>query len=109
MRTPLSELNKPQEVSPPEHTTAETPVSFNGVPVDLARHFAIDVRDVDEGTKRYLQDIYTWASETSQEPMEYIGNLRRKLGEPRGEPAFLKMWNWMCASRQVREMNGRNR
>ena len=110
-RPTLDELHRPQRTvsKPPSHDIAESPVKIDGVPVSIARHFGIDVGTMEEGTRRYLKDIYEWSMESVSpksigNSLQYLRDIRLKLGDTGSTPQFLKIWNWLSINRKINDL-----
>lgn len=99
--------------------TIETPpglssYEWQGIPIDVIRHFNVELGTIPAKDLEQLKDITSWAkSRTSEEPsigniLQEISKIQRELGAPRqNEKAYEKTWQFIKAQRVIDEMRKR--
>lgn len=111
-RVPFSQIPQPvQATQPIGIVDANIPVLYEGMPLDLVRHFAVDVKQMTEGDKKQINDIYNWvkgslAEQTPGNVMLAIRQISNRLGSPQlGETRFGKMWNYLRIQQSIDDLS----
>lgn len=109
-RPPLT--SNVQVESPPP--VLDTTPMIDDMPLDMLRHFDMDVVSVDNKQKQFLNDIHEWV----KSDLEYQGKeptrgnvalrvqeLKRVLGVPlAGETMLNKVWRWLKLQRNIDDL-----
>ena len=86
-------------------------LSFAGIPVDIYRHFGVEIGHVEDKDVGKLKDILAWAKAKCEEPtmgnvLSRISSLENQLGQPElGQRRYDKMWNWVRLSRSIDDLD----
>lgn len=114
-------LAKTAEI-PKEMPTAQAPppptglagFDWEGIPIDVLRHFNMELGTIPTKDLEMLKDITTWAkSKTIDEPsignvLQQISKIQRQLGNPAiNERSYEKTWRFIKAQRIIDEMTKR--
>lgn len=108
---PVSETHEIQVATPP---TGLPGYEWQGIPIDIIRHFNIDLRTTPAKDLEQIKEITEWAkSKTLDEPsigniLSQIAKVQRQLGVPGvNERAYEKTWRFIKAQKVIDEMHKR--
>jgi len=98
------------DVAPPIAT-----IMWEDVPVDIYRHFGVELGTTSQKELLKLRDIYKWIEARTEE--KTIGNvltkisvLENELGVPHiGERRYDKIWQWLKLQNHVDELTKRQK
>jgi hypothetical protein len=108
-----------KEVPAPEVQQTPTPkfdqsgtMTWEDVPIDIFRHFNLDLGTVEPKSIDKLRTIYAWARDcedpTVGNVLQRIASLENKLGSPRmGNDRYDKMWRWIKLQNQINDLQKR--
>lgn len=95
----------PQQVAPPPtgnpQPSGVAGYEWQGVPIDIMRHFNVELGTVPPKDIQQLKDITNWAKSKVDEPT--IGNILQKISKIQGqlgspalnEKQYSKIWQWV--------------
>ncbi len=90
----------------PQPTTSAQPsgvagYEWQGVPIDVIRHFSVEMNSIPPRDIQQLKDITSWAKSKVDEPtvgnvLQKIATIQRQLGSPNlNEKSYSKVWQWV--------------
>mgnify|MGYP000243789763 CR=1 FL=1 len=95
----------PQQVAPQPNTNAQPSgvagYEWQGVPIDVIRHFSVEMNSIPPRDIQQLKDITSWAKSKVDEPtvgnvLQKIATIQRQLGSPNlNEKSYSKVWQWV--------------
>lgn len=118
-RTPLSELEaqkkqpeRPQERQP-QHSEITQTVEYDGVPIDLYRHFGVELDTATESIKSQLKRIHDIIRSRKEgftigDVLSAVNTLESRLGAPRlDEKRYVRVHRWLVLEAQKNELEKR--
>lgn len=105
-------VTTPEIVTQPE-VKQENRFVYDGIPLDIAQYFQVNMFQIDPKVKVKLQDIYKWSRSNLEEDtignnLHKIAHLDSKLGtamHPQGK--LEKMWSWVRLQSNIDELRKR--
>lgn len=101
------------KIAPPEAQGLAN-YEWSGIPIDLIRHFGVELGAIPTKDLEQLKDISSWAkSKVGNEGsigdmLQEISKIQRELGAPTGrEKAYDKTWRFIKAQKVIDEMHKR--
>ncbi len=101
-------------LSPTQAPTGMANYEWQGIPVDVCRHFQVELGTIPTKDLEQLKEITEWAkSKTSDEPsigniLQQISKIQRELGAPRlNERAYQKVHQFIKLQRVIDETRKR--
>ena len=96
----------------PQNQIVQGDEMVNGVSVDIARHFGVDVMKVSDEQKKRLNDIHSWSKDlgnkTKEELLSNMRNIRQRTGRPQlGEDELTNTWNWLRIRKYNKDRHAR--
>ena len=88
----------------------ETPIVYDGVPMDMYAYFGLDMHRVGQSTKDKLRDIFEWSrgeSPSLGEALIKVRDLESQLGSGGYETKYDKMWRYIRLSQNIKELDKR--
>lgn len=95
----------PQQVAPQPNTNAQPSgvagYEWQGIPIDIMRHFNVELGTVPPKDIQQLKDITNWAKSKVDEPtignvLQKISKIQSQLGSPAlNEKQYSKIWQWV--------------
>jgi hypothetical protein len=116
---PIAKSVTQEVVKSPEKPVAPPPTGiagyeWEGVPIDVFRHFGVEMGTVPTKDIEQLREITSWAkSKCADEPsigniLQKISYIRSQLGSPSlNEKSYAKVWQFVKAQRVIDEMTKR--
>jgi hypothetical protein len=113
-RTP-EQVQETHPVSPRHEAPAGIAAfEWQGIPIDVCRHFNVELGTIPTKDLEQLKEITEWAKlKTADEPsigniLQKIAGVQRQLGTPAlNEKAYSKVWQFIKAQRVIDEMTKR--
>ena len=109
-----------KSVPVPETQVPEVPVvssevhaglEWMGVPMDVYRHFGVEVSTVDEREAKKLKDIYEWSKQGSVDlgsALMKINQIETQMGAADlGSRRYDKIWNYVRLSGHIDDLSKR--
>lgn len=116
---PIAKSSSPETLSPsvgiPEAPpTGLASYEWQGIPIDMFRHFGVELGTVPTKDIAQLKDIVEWAkSKNADEPsignvLQTIAKVQRELGTPAlNEKAYSKVWQFVKLQKTIDDMTSR--
>lgn len=80
--------------------------TYEGIDIDVARFFDVDVLNMHSEDKRKLTDIQSWVEGSTGDKLLFLRSLRLKFGEGQ-EGSINQAWNWLRLNTHIKELRKR--
>lgn len=88
-----------------DNNQVDTPLSFEGVPVDLYRYFSLDIANAPQGKVEKMQAIYqALQGETMGDKISKLREYENRIGMSGVDSRIDKLYNYLKLSRQSEEI-----
>ena len=100
----IAKTATPQVVPQPTASSQPSGVAgyeWQGVPIDVMRHFSVEMGNIPPKDIQQLKDITNWAKSKVDEPtvgnvLQKIAKIQSQLGSPNlNEKSYSKVWQWI--------------